>query len=85
MSALKRRQRGSKGRRGQSATEYMLTIAVLTIAALAATSAFSYAYVCVFNGTCEQGNNAPDGLPQSLADSLTNDGIQGVGNGQYRN
>ena len=80
MSALRRWLRHLKSQKGQSTTEYVLTISVLAIASMAATTAFAYAYVCVFNGTCEGGNNAPNGIPQSLADSMTQDGIQGVGN-----
>ena len=80
MSRIRRLVQRLHGRSGQSTTEYVLTISVITIAALAATSAFDYAYTCMFNGTCDdfQQNG---GLPQALADSLTKDGIQGVADG----
>ena len=85
MSTLRAWLKRLNGRKGQSSVEYVLTISVLTIAALAATSAFGYAYVCVFNGSCADANVYDEGLPQDLADSLTSDGIQGVGNGSHIN
>ena len=80
MSSLKRWLKRLRSRAGQSATEYVLVISVLSIAAMAATSSFQYAYICMFTGQC--GSNNTGGVPQQLADSLTQDGIQGVGNGQ---
>ena len=71
-----------RGRAGQSTTEYMLTISVLSIAAMAATFAAKDAYRCMFTGNCTDFNET-GGVPQVLADSLTKDGIQGVGNGQF--
>lgn len=71
-----------RGRAGQSTTEYMLTVSVLAIAALAATFAAKDAYRCMFTGRCIDFNET-GGVPQKLATSLTDDGIQGVGNQQF--
>ncbi len=67
-----------RSRRGQSATEYVLVISLLSVAAMWATTAFTEAYGCMFIGEC--GGAVPNngGVPAALAESLTKDGIQTI-------
>jgi Flp pilus assembly pilin Flp len=58
-------RRSRRSIRGQTATEYVMVIAVLSIAALAATGPFQYAF-----------NTTMMTLSESLGTSLTQDGIR---------
>lgn len=58
-------RRSRRHARGQTTTEYVMVIAVLTIAALAATGPFQYAF-----------NTTMMTLSGSLSTSLTDDGIR---------